>query len=133
MNEEPLLYSTLMETLGAELVEWTPGRVRWAITVAPWHSNPGGVVQGGVMATLLDEAVANAVTSLRGYDVTSVDPHLVVDMNVSFIAAARPGERLEVEGQVLQLGRQVAFGEAEARRQPDGALVAKGRFTFIIP
>ncbi|GBD13122.1 hypothetical protein HRbin24_01145 [bacterium HR24] len=133
MSDDRPLYSPFVDMVGAELVEWEPGRVRWAITLGPQHSNPGGVMHGGVVATLLDEAVANAVTSLRGRDATSANPHLLVEMNVSFVAAARPGQRLEVEGRVLRLGRQVAFAEAEARRQSDGVLVAKGRFTFVIP
>jgi acyl-coenzyme A thioesterase 13 len=133
MRDEAPLYSPFVEMVGAELVEWTPGRVRWAITLGPQHANPGGVMHGGVVATLLDEAVANAVTSLRGREATRPNPHLLLEMNVSFVAAARPGERLEVEGRVLRLGRQVAFAEAEARRLPGGELVAKGRFTFLVP
>ncbi len=133
MSEDAPLYSPFVETVGAELVEWTRGRVRWALTVGPQHTNPGGVMHGGVVATMLDEAVANAVTSLRGREATRPNPHLLLEMNVSFVAAARPGDRLEVEGRVLRLGRQVAFAEAEARRLPGGDLVAKGRFTFLIP
>jgi acyl-coenzyme A thioesterase 13 len=119
--------------MGAELLEWAEGRVRWGITLGPQHTNPGGIMHGGVVAALLDEAVAGAITSLRGQEAVPSDPHLLLEMNVSFLSAARPGERLEVEGWVLRMGRQVAFAEAEARRLPGGQLVAKGRFTFLLP
>jgi len=36
-----------------------------------------------------------------------------------------------VEGWVIHMGRAIAFGEAEARRN-DGDLIAKGRLTFAI-
>jgi acyl-coenzyme A thioesterase PaaI-like protein len=63
-------------------------------------------------------------------DVMMAAPHSTVEMNASFLAACRPGDRLLVEGRVLRLGRTIAFGEAEAHR--GGELVAKGRMTFVI-
>ncbi|MCS7277012.1 MAG: PaaI family thioesterase [Dehalococcoidia bacterium] len=133
MSDRSPLRSPFVEAMGAELLEWAEGRVRWGITLGPQHTNPGGIMHGGVVAALLDEAVAGAITSLRGQEAVPSDPHLLLEMNVSFLSAARPGERLEVEGWVLRMGRQVAFAEAEARRLPGGQLVAKGRFTFLLP
>ena len=133
MSDRSPLRSPFVEAMGAELLEWAEGRVRWGITLGPQHTNPGGIMHGGVVAALLDEAVAGAITSLRGQEAVPSDPHLLLEMTVSFLSAARPGERLEVEGWVLRMGRQVAFAEAEARRLPGGQLVAKGRFTFLLP
>jgi uncharacterized protein (TIGR00369 family) len=133
LSDRSPLRSPFVEAMGAELLEWAEGRVRWGITLGPQHTNPGGIMHGGVVAALLDEAVAGAITSLRGQEAVPSDPHLLLEMNVSFLSAARPGERLEVEGWVLRMGRQVAFAEAEARRLPGGQLVAKGRFTFLLP
>jgi acyl-coenzyme A thioesterase 13 len=53
-------------------------------------------------------------------------------MNVSFISGARPGDEIVVEARALKVGRSAAFGEAEVRRRSDNAIVAKGRFTFVI-
>jgi len=133
MSEDAPLYSPFVETVGAELVEWTRGRVRWALTVGPQHTNPGGVMHGGVVATMLDEAVANAVTFLRGREPPRPPPRRRREVSARAVARARPGGRREVEGGVLRLGGQVAFAEAEPRRLPGGDLVAKGRFTFLIP
>jgi acyl-coenzyme A thioesterase PaaI-like protein len=52
-------------------------------------------------------------------------------MNASFLSGARPGDRIVVEGRVLRMGKTIAFGEAEARRNGD-RLIAKGRLTFAI-
>jgi acyl-coenzyme A thioesterase PaaI-like protein len=54
-------------------------------------------------------------------------------MNVSFLAGARAGDDIVVEGRALKVGRSVTFGEAEARKRGSDNLIAKGRFTFVIP
>ena len=89
-------------------------------------------MHGGVVATVMDSAAAVALGRLRGEQLRRDNPHATVEMNVSLISAARPGDELIVEGRVLKLGRAVAFCEAEARRRSDSELIAKGRFTFAI-
>ena len=91
MSDRSPLRSPFVEAMGAELLEWAEGRVRWGITLGPQHTNPGGIMHGGVVAALLDEAVAGAITSLRGQEAVPSDPHLLLEMNVSFLSAARPG------------------------------------------
>jgi acyl-coenzyme A thioesterase 13 len=96
------------------------------------HMNPGGVLHGGVLTTLMDEATAHAIVTVRGLEVMAEAPLATVDMNVSFLAAARPGDELQCEARTLRVGRAVAFAEAEVRRRGRGDLVAKGRFTYAI-
>jgi acyl-coenzyme A thioesterase 13 len=69
---------------------------------------------------------------VRGMEAMWEAPHATVDMNVSFLSNARAGDEIVIEGRALKVGRSVAFGEAEARRVRDDALIAKGRFTFTI-
>jgi acyl-coenzyme A thioesterase PaaI-like protein len=87
---------------------------------------------------MMDSALGAALSALRGEE-AGRSPHATVAMNASFLAAARPGDRIVVEGRVLRLGKSIAFGEAEAHRadrsadpRPDGELIAKGRMTFVI-
>jgi uncharacterized protein (TIGR00369 family) len=123
--------SPFIELIGGELEEWREGYVRLGLDLKPHHTNPNGVMHGGVVTTLMDEALGGVIASVRGMDVMMAAPHSTVEMNVSFLAACRPGDRLLVEGRVLRLGKSIAFGEAEAYRG-DGELVAKGRMTFAI-
>ena len=118
--------------IGAALEELSDGYARLSLTLEPKHTNPHGVMHGGVVTTMMDSAMGAALGRLRG-DVVRDHPHATIEMNASFLAAARPGDEIIVEGRVLKLGRTVAFGEAEARRQRDGELIAKGRFTFAVP
>lgn len=106
--------------------------MRLGITVEERHTNPHGVMHGGVITTLMDEAVGGVIASVRGMDEMWKAPHASVDMNVSFLSNARAGDEITVDATVLKLGRSVAFGEAEARRKRGEVLIAKGRFTFAI-
>ncbi|MDO8612257.1 MAG: PaaI family thioesterase [Dehalococcoidia bacterium] len=123
--------SPFVEMIGGRLDEWREGYVRMSLTLEEHHTNPNGVMHGGVVTTLMDEALGGVIASVRGLETMFAAPHATVEMNASFLAGARPGDRIEVEARVLRLGRRVAFGEAEARRG-DGELIAKGRMTFVI-
>jgi uncharacterized protein (TIGR00369 family) len=115
--------------IGAEMEELREGYARLSIVLETRHTNPNGVMHGGVITTMMDSALGAAIGALRGEE-ASRSPHATVEMNASFLAGARPGDRIVVEGRVLRLGKTIAFGEAEARRGDE--LIAKGRLTFAI-
>jgi uncharacterized protein (TIGR00369 family) len=121
-----------VELVGAHVEEAQEGYSRLSLVLEERHTNPTGVMHGGVVATVMDSAAAVALGRLRGERMRRDNPHATVEMNVSLISAARPGDELVVDGRVLKLGRAVAFCESEARRRSDGELIAKGRFTFAI-
>ncbi len=131
--------SPFVDLIGGQVEEWGEGYVRMSLVLERHHTNPNGVMHGGVITTLMDEALGGAIASLRGIEVMYAAPHATVEMNASFLSGARPGDKIVVEGRVLRLGKRVAFGEAEAHRadgsadpRPDGELIAKGRMTFVI-
>jgi uncharacterized protein (TIGR00369 family) len=69
--------------------------------------NPAGFVQGGILTAMLDDTMGPALLLLTNGRFYSTS----IDMNVSFLAPARPG-RLIAEGRVVQLGKTIAFLEA---------------------
>ncbi len=115
--------------IGAEMEELREGYARLSLVLEARHTNPNGVMHGGVITTMMDSALGAALGALRG-EKARRDPHATVEMNTSFLAGARPGDRIVVEGRVLRMGKTIAFGEAEARRGDE--LIAKGRLTFAI-
>ncbi len=131
-QDEERASSPFVELIGGSMEEWREGYVRMSLAVKPHHTNPHGVMHGGVITTLMDETLGGVIASVRGMDVMRAAPHATVDMNVSFLSAVRPGDELIIEGRVLRLGRTVAFGEAEARRRGGDEPIARGRFTFVI-
>lgn len=111
-----------MALLGTEVQEVRPdeGRVRVAYTGKQEFCNPGGFVQGGFLASMLDDAMGLAVViQSRGELYPST-----IDMNVSFLAPARAG-RLVVEAAVVKLGKTIGFVEGELRNGA-GEPVARG-------
>jgi acyl-coenzyme A thioesterase 13 len=116
-----------MDLIGGKLDAWEEGRVVMSIKLEDRHMNPGGVVHGGVLTTLMDEATAHTIATVRGLEA----PLATVDMNVSFLSSARPGDELQCEARALRVGSAVAFAEAEVRRRGRDDVVAKGRFTYV--
>jgi uncharacterized protein (TIGR00369 family) len=124
--------SALMGFMGGQVDEIDEGRVVMSLKLDGRHMNPGGVLHGGVVTTLMDEATAHAIVTVRGLEAMAQAPHATVDMNASFLSGARPGDELRCEARTLRIGRAVAFAEAEVRRLGRDDVVAKGRFTYVI-
>lgn len=133
MTQGDTRISPFLNLVGAAVEEAREGYARLSLTLEHKHTNPNMVMHGGVVTTLLDETLAIAVGVTRGMDTVREQPHTAIEMNTSFLAAAREGDELVVEGHLLKSGRTVFFGEAEAKRKSDGALIAKGRVTFVVP
>ena len=108
-------------TLGWELIEADPvtGTVRIAFEAREAFCNPGGHIQGGFLAAMLDDTLGPTVLVRTG----GASYCATIDLNVQFLAPARPG-RLIGEGRLVQLGRTVAFQEGELRAE-DGTIVAR--------
>lgn len=118
--------------VGAVAEEIGEGRVRLALVTGPQHADANGWVHTGVLTTVMDSVIGIALGTLRGERGT-YRPHATIDMSTSFYAHATPGDEFVAEGRVTLLGELVAFGEVEARRRGDDALLAKARLTFAIP
>lgn len=71
-------------------------------------TNPMGMVQGGFMSAMLDDAMS--VTGVVGANFTKVMPTL--EFKVSFLRPAPPG-KFRVLGRWVRMGRSIAFMEAE--------------------
>lgn len=132
MPELPEERSPFMSLVGGELESVEEGRVVMTITLEERHMNPNGVLHGGVLTTLMDEATGHSIVTIRGMETMMQAPHATVDMNMSFLSGARPGDVLECEGRALRVGKSVCFAEGEVRRRGRGDLIAKGRFTFVV-
>lgn len=113
--------------LRVELAEG--GRSRTRLAVEEQHLREGGIVHGGVLATLLDVAIGVAARSLA-----PDGPDLVtIQLNVHFVRATRAGEVLIASGEVLHPGRRTVVARGEIRTST-GELVATGTGTlFYLP
>ena len=124
--------SGIMKMLDGRIDSFGEGVSVMSLTLEEKHMNPNGVVHGGVITTLMDEATGHAIVTIRGLELMAEAPHATVGMSVSFLSGARVGDELVCEARTLRLGRAMAFAEAEVRRRGSDDLVAKGSFTFAI-
>ena len=87
---------------------------------------PGGVVHGGIFATLLD-----TVAGYAAYTVAPKDADvLTIQLNLNMTATARLGERIIATAKAVHAGRRTAVVNGELRL-PDGKLLVTGSGTFF--
>lgn len=104
-----------------------PEQGPWKLTPAEQHANRNGSVHGGVLATLLDAAMGEAVREgLQDGQETAT-----ASLSVTFLAPGKIGEELVVQTQVLQRGGSLVMLTGHVRR-PDGQAVAHGVGTFAV-
>lgn len=111
--------------LGLEILDADKeaGTVKLAFNAGPDLCNMWGGIQGGMVAAMLDDAMAFAVG--LNLEWGQISPTL--ELKVSMIAPARPG-RLYATGKVIKRGRSVGFVEGELTDE-DGTLLATGSST----
>lgn len=91
--------------LRIELMQLAPGSADFLVAAGQEHTNPMGLVHGGLMTSIADAAMGNAVRSLGIKGVT-------VDLSTALMSAARPGDTITARGKVLRSGKNIIFTEA---------------------
>jgi uncharacterized protein (TIGR00369 family) len=115
-------------TLDFSLVEVERGRAVFEGTPDERHYNPMGGVHGGYAATLLDSACGIAVHSMLKPD----QGFTTLELKVSYLRGMndRTGP-VRAEGRVVNIGRRVAFAEADIR-DADGRVMATATSTLLV-
>ena len=83
---------------------WRKGDARFGFLVEAKHLNFAGVVHGGMLATLADQAMG--MTALRA---TANKPHATIELNVQFVGAARVDEFVEAHCEIVRVTRAIIF------------------------
>ncbi len=82
-----------------------------------------GIVHGGIICTLLDEAMAKLVYEL-GY------PAVTASIEVKFKKPAPILETLLVHGEITEVSRRLVKAKARVAKE-DGTLLAEGKSTLV--
>ncbi|KQX35420.1 PaaI family thioesterase [Variovorax sp. Root434] len=102
------------------------GRARLVIDARPELGNVIGAVHGGVLATLLDVAMASAAVSLFDFARTAV----TLSLNTSFHAPGRG--RLTADGEVVQHDAGIAWCRASVTDDAGRVVAcAQGSFRYL--
>ena len=111
--------------MGFELVSVDSGRSELRLAIRSHHLNVGGLVHGGVLATLLDSCIGLALRSMLGESRN----HVTLQLDVHYVSPMREGT-LIARGTAVRSGDRASYGEGELRSE-DGRLVARGAATFL--
>ena len=109
--------------LKMRLLELTPGYAKVAMRLIPEYQNFNGLIFGGIVMALADQAFAYASNSLAY-------PSIASQFNIHFVAGAEVGDELTAECGVARSGRRVGISEITVTNQ-GGKLIAKATGTTI--
>lgn len=110
--------------LNMKLAELKPGYAKVTLQVLPEHINFNGMVFGGIIMSLADQAFAYGMNSL-------VMPSIATHFTIQLIAGAKVGDVLIAECRPLKSGRRVGFAEMTVTNQ-EGKLIAKATGTTVV-
>jgi acyl-CoA thioesterase len=106
-----------------KLVELSNSYARVTMKLKPEHVNFNGMIFGGIIMSLTDQAFAYATNSV-------ITPNVASQFNIHFAAAASVGDELTAECRVVRSGKRVCISEMTVTNQ-DGKLIAKATGTTI--
>lgn len=116
---------TTLQMLGFKLLDWDEDaqKIRVEFQTRREFRNPGGIIQGGIIAAMLDDAFGPLIIIASGRTQRPV----TLDLNISYISAGYHG-RFECEARIVRRGKSIAFVEGELFGD-DGELVARATST----
>ena len=117
----------LFAFLGVEVEVIEPGRAVLSLTVKPELIQGAGVAAGGVLATLLDEAMAHAIIPTLAGDRRCA----TVELSTRYLAPVKKGQRLTAEARVVKAGKRIVFVEGSVENER-GEAVARADASFMI-
>jgi uncharacterized protein (TIGR00369 family) len=109
------------------------GVVEMGIVLAAPHCNSRGLIHGGVIAALADNAMGLSFGAARRAgrcDYKEPSGALTVSLSLDYIATARVGQWLQITPRVLKAGRSMGF--VDALVTADGETVARASATFRV-
>jgi len=96
------------------------------LRLAKPHTNARGLIHGGLIAALADNAMGLSCGQQLGWTSSLVTIGLTVD----FVGSATIGQWLAVESDVIRTGSTICF--AQSLVKADGATIARANATFRV-
>lgn len=109
--------------LKIKLVDLSPGYAKVNMKLTRDYMNFNGMVFGGIVMSIADQAFAYATNSL-------VSPSIATQFNIHLISGAAVGDELIGECRVIRSGRRIGVSEMTVTNQ-DGKLIAKATGTTV--
>ena len=119
--------SGVCDSLGVTGKKFGDGECAVTCKISESHLNAGGVAHGGLHSTMLDSALGGALVSV----IKKEEWCATTQLGVSFISAARPGEKITAFGNVVKRGKHVAHLEGKICSE-SGRVIATATGTWAI-
>jgi len=106
----------------------TEKAVIMGLRLAKPHTNGRGLIHGGLIAALSDNAMGYSCALVMGWSSSL----LTISLSVDFIGSAQVGQWLAVETDVIKTGSTICF--AQSLVKADDAVIARANGTFrVVP
>lgn len=99
-----------------------------ALTVEARHLNKNGTLHGGVMASILDSTMGDAVRAGLEED----EETATVSMTVTYLAPAKEGDEVHTSAEIRKRGSNLVLVEADLTRPSDDTAIAHAVATFTV-
>lgn len=111
--------------LGMEIVEQNPETCTLRLTVTPQLLNGMGILHGGALATLVDEAMGLAI-----HQAAPGRRFVTADLHVRYLNPGMPGT-VSAVARVVRLGRRLAVAEARVSQGEQLLAIATGTWASV--
>lgn len=108
---------------GIKIVAMGPGKLIAELIVKKHNTNIAGTLHGGATAALIDVCMGMACFTKGIMALTG-------NINVSYLAAGKAGDKIIAVGHVIRAGKTAFFAEASLEDE-EGRIIAKGTGTFF--
>ena len=114
-----------MQLVGTELSSAQEGRAVVSLKAEERHLNPSGTVHGGVISTLIDASMAEALNTMT----EEGEQPFTIQITVNYMNPGKPGE-LASSAQVRKGGERITIVEAEVVQEEDEEVIALATGTY---
>jgi uncharacterized protein (TIGR00369 family) len=115
----------IFQTLGGVIEEAEEGRSRLRFPAKPEFTIPGGLIQGGIQAALIDEGMIVAVRTV----LPAAEHFTTAELKVNYLRPAA-GPFFICESEVVRKGRNLIYVESSLKDE-HGRLVARASSSLV--
>lgn len=111
----------------AQIIGGSEGHVKCEIPVTEELLNGIGTLHGGAIATIID-----CVSTWACVSVGNNVPGVSVDLSISYMKTALPGETVVAEAKASHVGKRLAFFTVDIKSKDSGIMLAQGKHTKYV-
>ena len=113
------------QLVGTEVSNTEEGRAAVSLEAEERHLNPSGTIHGGVISTLIDASMAEALNTMT----EEGEQPFTIQITVNYMKPGKPGT-LTSTARVRKGGEQITIVEAEVVQEDEDEVIALATGTY---